>query len=193
MSEEPIEPQRESPAPPATPGERPVYSGGGALTPHEPRSWKPLLYASIAVVVVVAAILLGAHHAQQAMQGKLTQPSAYAAQMPVSGIKMSETSNMAGSKLTYIDAHVANTGQQTVYGASVQITFRDFTNNVAFRQVLPLVLIRSREPYVDTEQVSADPIHPGQSREFRMTFETVPDAWNGNYPEIKILGVDTTK
>ena len=48
-------------------------------------------------------------------------------------------------------------------------------------------LIRMKEPYIDTEAVSADPLKPGDDREFRLTFETVPENWNTQMPEVRVI------
>jgi hypothetical protein len=42
---------------------------------------------------------------------------------------------------------------------------------------------------VDLEPVSAAPIEPGQSRDFRLIFDTVPAEWNQQYPEIRVVSV----
>jgi hypothetical protein len=56
---------------------------------------------------------------------------------------------------------------------------------------MPLALIRFRKPYVDTVPVSMAPIQPGQARDFRLIFDSVPDSWGGAYPQVRITSVDT--
>jgi hypothetical protein len=56
---------------------------------------------------------------------------------------------------------------------------------------MPLKLIRVREPYIDVEPVSAAPLKPGDEREFRLVFDAVSADWNGAYPEIRILQVES--
>ena len=55
----------------------------------------------------------------------------------------------------------------------------------------PMLLIRSRQPYIDTEAMSADPIPPGAKREFRLTFEAIGSNWNQALPEIHVISVGT--
>jgi hypothetical protein len=54
---------------------------------------------------------------------------------------------------------------------------------------LPLNLIRTRQPYIDTQPVSASPIEPGQTRDFRLIFDTVPPDWNLQFPEIRVISI----
>ena len=56
-------------------------------------------------------------------------------------------------------------------------------------QTMPLTLIRMREPYVDTESVSADPIKPGDQRDFRLVLDHIAQDWNSQYPEVRVIQV----
>ena len=42
----------------------------------------------------------------------------------------------------------------------------------------PLKLIRTREPYIDLEPVSAAPLKPGDVEDFRLIFDAVSPDWN---------------
>jgi hypothetical protein len=103
---------------------------------------------------------------------------------------MSEAGNLSGGKLTYLDGHMQNTGAKTVTGATVQVVFQNDEGLAPQIDTVPLTLIRMKEPYIDTEPISADPIKPGDDREFRLTFETVPDNWNTQMPEVRLIHTD---
>jgi hypothetical protein len=158
--------------------------------PHEAPPGYPVL-AWIASALIVAA-LVGAFlylgRKQTVPVPNTLQPvDAYAASLPLSQFAMSEAENLSGGKLTYLDGHVQNTGNRTVSGISVQVIFQ---NDVALTpqiDTVPLTLIRMKEPYIDTEPVSAAPLKPGDEREFRLTFESVPDNWNQQMPEVRII------
>jgi hypothetical protein len=62
---------------------------------------------------------------------------------------------------------------------------------VAQNETLPLKLIRIREPYVDLEPVSAAPLKPGDEHDFRFIFDAVSPDWNGAYPELRVIHVDS--
>ena len=96
---------------------------------------------------------------------------------------------MVGSQVTYIDGQVSNQGGKTVTGITVQVAFRDIGNQLVQKKAMPLDLIRMRQPYVDTQPVSAWPIRPGETREFRLIFDHVAQDWNQSYPEIQVIEV----
>lgn len=148
----------------------------------------------MAVVVVVAAVvvLLLEHGKPKATVTPISAaPDAYAASLPITGLAMSEASNLSGGKVTYLDGHIANSGSRTVTGVSVQVLFHTFAHEVAQNETQPLKLIRIRQPYVDLEPVSAAPLAPGAEADFRLIFDAVSPDWDGAYPELRIVHVDT--
>ncbi|MGD0628175.1 MAG: DUF2393 family protein [Terracidiphilus sp.] len=169
-----------------------VPSAARAPQPEE-RSWLPVAIAVAVVVVVVAvAVLLLEHGKPKATVTPISAtPDVYAASLPISGLAMSESSNLAGGKVTYLDGHITNTGTRTVTGITVQVLFRTIAHEVAQNETQPLKVIRMRQPYVDLEPVSAAPLAPGEGRDFRLIFDAVSPDWDGAYPEIRVLHVDT--
>jgi hypothetical protein len=146
--------------------------------------------AGLAVLVVVILLVLAGRH-KAAAPATIQPPAPYAANLPLSQLVMSESTSLSGGKSTFIDGHIKNTGNQTVTGVTVQVLFH---NNEAMPpqiETLPLPLIRTREPYVDTQTVAAAPLKPGDERDFRLIFESLPANWNMQMPEIRIVQVDT--
>ena len=76
---------------------------------------------------------------------------AYAGRLAISGVVMSESSSLSAVKVTYIDGMILNSGTQTVRGATVQVLFGNDEQLPPQIETLPLTLIRTHEPYVDTE------------------------------------------
>ena len=157
----------------------------------EPRSFTPWIIAGIVVLLVLGFFLIRGHRGPAPNPGGagLAPPDPYAASLPISDLKMSEASSVAGGKATYVDGMITNRGSQTVSGITVQAGFSDFTKQLVQKETMPLNLIRTHQPYIDTEPVSAAPIAPGESREFRLIFDHVADGWNQYYPEIRVIEV----
>lgn len=162
-------------------------------TPRPERNWLPIVIASLAVLAIIAVMfVLGkSHNHTQDLSNLPATPDAYATNLRVSNVTMSESSNLAGGKITYLDGHIANLGDKTVSEAVVQITFFDYANKVAQSQRLPLTIVRMREPYIDTAPLSSSPLKPGAQADFRLNFDSVSPDWAGNTPEIQVLHVVT--
>jgi len=174
-----------------------VSTGPQIVRPTETqeRNWLPLAIAAGVVVVVAAVVILMMQHGH----GTVTvtpvsaAPDPYAASLPITGLVMSESSNLAGGKVTYVDGHIANKGDRAVTGITVQVLFRDMAHEVTQNETQALKFIRMREPYIDVEPVSAAPLNPGGERDFRLIFDAVSPDWDGAYPQIRIVHVDTKK
>jgi len=149
------------------------------------------LKTTVAVLAVLAAIgvLATRRSAPTVNPHVLAEADPYAASLPISGIEMSEAANGAGEKATYIDGKISNNGTQTVSGITVQVVFQ-IEGGQTQVETLPLALIRTREPYVDLQPVTSAPIQPGVNREFRLIFEKVPEGWNVQAPEIRVVRVN---
>lgn len=154
------------------------------------RHWLPVAIAA-AVVVLIVVILVLSHRKPAATVTPISaSPDPYAASLPISNLVMSQASNYVGGKVTYVDGHIANQGSRTVTGIAVQALFRDLAHQVTQNDTQPLKFIRTREPYVDVEPVSAAPLKPGEQRDFRLIFDGVSPDWDGAYPELRIVHVD---
>jgi hypothetical protein len=164
-------------------------------TEKEERNWLPLMVALAVVLVVSSVTILSLEHGHARGKTGVTPLSApldpYAGSLSLTGLAMSESANLAGGKATYLDGHIANQGARTVTAVTVQVLFRNIAHEVAQNETLPLKLIRVREPYVDVEAVSATPLKPAAERDFRLIFDAVSPDWDGAYPEIRILHIDT--
>jgi len=148
-----------------------------------------LAVATLVVVVVLGALFFVGRKKPVVAPNTLLPADTYAASLPLSQLAMSESGNLSGGKQTYLDGRIGNTGGRTVNTVTVQVVFQ---NDVALAPQIdtqPLRLIRMREPYIDTEPVSANPIKPGDDREFRLTFDTIPDNWNQQMPAVRVTRV----
>lgn len=151
----------------------------------------PLAVAAAAVVVIAAVVIIVMEHRSGGSTVAAVNAAAdpYAANLPISNLQMSESSNLAGGKVTYLDGHIANKGDRAVAGVSVQILFRNPAQEVAQNETHALSIIRTRDPYVDIEPLSAAPLKPGDERDFRLIFDRVVPDWDGAYPQLRILHV----
>lgn len=163
---------------------------GGLIQPSpietERDTSKRTIVIAIAIVVAIAGIAaLLLRGSPQSNSG----PPPYAAQLKLSDPKMSQAQNFAGATVTYIDGTLANTGDKTVTDAVVKVTFKDFYDQVAQIETVPIKVLQDAGPYLDTSALAVSPLAPGQSKPFRLIFEHVSDQWNQAYPELAITDV----
>jgi hypothetical protein len=184
---EPVEIQSVSAAPAAR-KQAPDFAPAEAKSAGMPMSaW---LLAGTVVLAVLFGLLLAGRRKSPEVKG-VQAPAPYAASLPLSNLEMSESTSLSGGKSTFIDGRVKNIGTSIVTGITVQVLFRNEEQMPPQVETLPLTLIRTREPYVDTQPVNAAPLRSGDEREFRLIFESIPANWNMQMPEIRIVRVDT--
>jgi hypothetical protein len=139
--------------------------------------------ATVMVVAVIAAVLL--HSQPKAASG----PPAYAANLKLSDFKMSAAENFVGATVSYVDGTVTNTGNKTVTHMMAEVTFKDDMEQVAQRENIPMQVLKTDGPYPEAVDFSVLPLGPGQSKPFRLTFESISAQWNRQYPEIQVSDV----
>ncbi len=166
---------------------------GGFLASHqttEPKSWMPWIVAgAVVLLLLVLFSILGRRSAPSLQPGGagMAAPDAYATNLPITQLEMSQAASFSGATVTYIDGKIANSGNKTITGITVQVGFRNDLGQLAQRTVTPLNFIRTRQPYVDTEPVSAAPLKPGDQQQFRLIFDSLPGDWNQQLPEIRVI------
>src|SRR5690348_10691542 len=73
------------------------------------RNWKPILIGLVAVLIVVGIIVAITHNSGQTKQ----QVNPYVAKLQISNAKVSAAENYVGGTVTYLDADITNSGDQT--------------------------------------------------------------------------------
>ena len=149
--------------------------------------WRPVLIGVAVVVVVVGAVVLGLREAPKGPKG----PPPYATLLKISDLKMSAAENFVGATVSYVDGTITNTGNRTVTHALVHALFKDDMGQVVGNETLPLHVLQTSGPYPDAVDLSASPLAPGESKSFRLTFESISTQWNHQYPELEITDVVT--
>ena len=164
------------------------------LTPQSEEGGPPWLAIGIGVALIlalVAAAFLFSHRppATAPAAAEVTPLHPYATNLRFSERKMSTAQNFVGATVTYLECKVANAGDRAVSGATVESIFRNSLSEMVQRESQPLLYIHARKPYTDTSYLRSNPLKPGETREFRLTFDHVSADWNRELPELRITAV----
>ncbi len=154
---------------------------------HGP-SKRLVLLACVAVAIVLGSLAaIHLHKDGPAPVRSVAPLDAYASSLAFENITLSEAGHGTGSKSIYVDGQVKNNGSKTLTVLTVQAIFHGADGSNAALETLPLALVRSREPYVDLQPISAAPIAPGASADFRLIFEGLPETWDQQPPQIRAV------
>jgi len=147
----------------------------------------PILIGLAVVAVVVGLLVL-------IFRSELKPPAAppaYAANLKFSDLKTSAAQNFVGATVSYLDGTISNTGNQTVTHAVVEVTFKDDLGQLAQRETQAIHVLRTGGPYDEAVDLGMSPLDPGQSKPFRLTFESISAQWNHVYPDLRVTQVVT--
>ena len=151
------------------------------------RNWIPWI---VALVVICGGLGLAFWLGRPAANSHgVVDP--YAKFVVLGNVQVSQASNFAGDQLTYVDGTIENRGNRTITSMTIQAAFPNETGDAPQILQAPLSLVRSRDPYVDTQPISASPLPPGKSQDFRLVFDNVSPMWNQAPPQLRIADVST--
>jgi hypothetical protein len=150
-------------------------------SPNKQRSFLPLL-----IVLALAAAAAGAAYwfflrpvPQTGPQSLLTaEAKAYVRSLGLADVEMKATTNFMGHTVVEIVGKIANKGDRAIRTVELNCIFYDPYGQVVLRERVPIV--RSR----------GIAFAPGQTREFRMPFDTLPSSWNQAMPQLVIARIE---
>jgi hypothetical protein len=152
------------------------------------RNWLPWI---VAVVAIGGALGLAFWFGRPPASSTGTGVDPYAKYVVLSNVQVSQASNFAGDQLTYVDGTIENRGPRTITSVTLQTLFANDSGDAPQILQAPVSLIRSRDPYVDTEPIGTAPLIPGKSQDFRLVFDNVSPMWNQQPPQLLVLHVGT--
>ena len=104
---------------------------------------------------------------------------AYAAHIHYSGIQLAKSSNLLNQQFTYIAGTVSNDGDRTISRLATTVIFYNDEKNTQ-------VALRDSETVIGEKD---DPLPPHQHRDFQITLDQFPQAWNQQAPSINTTGL----
>lgn len=160
--------------------------------PHiepERRRWVPLaIGAAVIVLVLIGVFVFG----RPAAPPPAPTIDPYAEFLQVGDLKMSVAENFVGGNVNYLEGKIANVGTKTVTGITVEAIFRNSLGEVVQRESQPLMLMNTGiQGFPDAAPLSAAPLTPNTTRDFRLTFEHISNDWNHGYPELRFAIIKT--
>lgn len=151
--------------------------------PSQREGKRELPVGVIASVVFMAAVLAGVYFLLERQAEPVAQPAptqeaeAYLPHLGMGDLRLSAEENFLGQQVTYVDGMLSNQGDRTIRQLKLRLYFRDLLNQVILQQ--------------DRDVIRAGlPLPPGESREFRLHFDHIPDSWNRQVPQFQLVGME---
>ncbi len=144
----------------------------------------PFLIGVVVVFIVFAAFYFAMRFSggnTPAVQKPLVfgaAEQAYANEIQFTNFNLSRFENMLHQQVTYLNGDISNKGTRAIRAAEITVEFYDKENRVALR---------------DTRRIignGSQPLESGETRDFQIGFEAIPNSWNGKFPSVRITGLD---
>ncbi len=152
---------------------------GDSRNPRRP--WWPPVLIVIAIAVLIGLIVWIVHRPARTFNAASRQVSGF-------NVVLSDLRSGAPVRNGEIDetGNLLNQSSGAITGVTVDATFKNGTGQRVETRRQELGPARS-----ETTGFSNDPIAAGASRAFTIHFHHVPEGWNGNLPELRIVQVQT--
>ena len=152
----------------------------------------PLVALAVAVALLIATFWLTprTNKASTAISNTVDQPTA---QLRISNIRISpQEANGVANVDVFGDA--MNVGGSPVTQAIVSATFHDKSGNSILVQQQPIERADTKDGKVqDAKALSEEPLKPGQTAPFRVSYSQIPATWDRKAPELSVLQITVPK
>jgi hypothetical protein len=162
-------------------------AGPAAAEPLEQpakRRWNVPVPVMIALVLVAAGVLgawLLVRSGPKQVPPPVLTPEArayvHAGYLSLSDVNMGAKENFAQQTLVEITGKITNTGNRALKQVEIFCIFRDPEGRVVLRERVPIV------------KQSLGGLKAGETKEFRLPFDTIPESWNQTLPELVIAAI----
>lgn len=153
---------------------------GSKPTPLAPRrSITPLIVGAL----VIAALIAGGKYLSRPVppQGGSVEASpeakAYVPDLQLSEVNMKATENFMQQQVVEITGKITNNGPRPLRAVELFCLFRAVDGRELYREKVPIV------------RAGTTPLGPGQTRAFRLPFDSLPEGWNQTMPAMFIARI----
>jgi hypothetical protein len=167
------------------------FPPGSTKPPQSKFPW-PLVALGIAAALLILTVWL-TPRTDKAATGAINRTTEPAAQVRIAGVRISpqQANNLANVDV-YGDA--TNTGTRPVTQVLLSAVFHDKDGKSFLAQQEPMQRADVKgDKVTDTKDLAEEPLKPGQTAGFRVSYSQVPGNWDGKPPELTVLQVTVQK
>ncbi len=92
-------------------------------------------------------------------------------------LELSRAENFLHQEVTFVSGRIVNHSDCVFADLAVEVTFRDRDGRPVLQQVRSVL------------GVSPVPLQPGEARRFELGFENVPESWNVQVPDLRVVSL----
>ena len=146
-------------------------------------SYVPITIGVVSLVLLVAGYIylnrsrrLDKPEAQASSEAK-----AYVKDLGLSDVKMQAAENFMQQQVVEVSGKIANNGGQPLEAVDVYCLFYGTDGKLIHRERVAIVRAKSK------------PLNPGETRDFRLPFDSLPGGWNQAMPHLVVASIEFGK
>jgi len=125
---------------------------------------------------VIAYLELAPH--KPALEAPLTpEARAYIGNLKLSDVGMKAAKNYFSQMVVEISGNITNAGERNLDTVELYCVFQDYNGKATLRERVPIVSSKRGG------------LKSGETKNFRLPFDSLPDTWNQNMPQLVIAAV----
>jgi Protein of unknown function (DUF2393)/Protein of unknown function (DUF3426) len=132
---------------------------------------------ALACALLLAALLAACTSGPSGPPGLTPEAKAYVKNLKLSDVEMKAAESYMGSQLVEITGKITNNGDRPLQQVDLNCVFYDAYNQVVLRQRVSIV------------RTKTGGLKPGETKSFRLPFDTIPQSWNQSLPQMVIAAV----
>lgn len=105
------------------------------------------------------------------------EAKAYVRSLKLSGVEMKAHESYLKQMVVEIDGSIGNEGDRPLETVELNCVFYDSYGQLVLRERVPIVSSRMGG------------LKPGETKRFRLPFDSIPESWNRQMPQLVIAGI----
>lgn len=147
------------------------------------RTFNPTLFVILAAVILIAGagfwyLFLRAAPALNQQLTLTPDARVYVRYLGLSDVEMKASENYMKATVVEINGKIANRGDRPLKLVEINCVFYDPYGQLILRERVAIV------------KRSSSPLKPGETRAFRLPFDSIPSTWNQTLPQLVIARID---
>lgn len=139
----------------------------------------PIVIGSAVVAALIAGLFYLNRPAPKAPEGQASpEAKAYLSHLAVKDLTMKASENFMKQQVVEIEGTIANDGPRPLRAIDIYCLFYGIDGHEVHRERVPVV------------GSNASPLKPGETRHFRVPFDSLPDTWNQALPRMVIAQIN---
>jgi hypothetical protein len=145
------------------------------------RTSVPVLVSAVVVLIalIVAVVYLARTpaHTGSTQTAASAEAKAYLPYLQLSDVNIKAAENFMKQRVVEVDGKITNNGPRPLESVSVYCLFRGVDGREVYRERVPII------------QATGTALKPGETRDFRLPFDSLPDTWNQAMPTMAIAQI----